>query len=95
MTPFYLQVNAALAELKQHTKQEIEAETAWRWASRAAAAALLVNTADTDAQRFQWIAAAVEYGHEAIEHAASAGFDVLRQVKAQLAVESPALFGGE
>lgn len=93
MTPFYNQVHNALAELKQRTKQEIEADTAWKWAARAAAAVLLVNAADTDAERFKWISAAVEYGHEAIEHAASAGFDVLRQVKAQLAVESPALFG--
>lgn len=94
MTPYRNQVHAALAELKQRTKQEIEAETAWKWAARAAAAVLLANTAES-ARQLRWIAVAVEYGHEAIEHAASASFEVLGQIRAQLAVESPALFGGE
>lgn len=93
MTPFSIQVQEAIAELTHRTKREIEAETAWRWAARASAAVMLIKTADTDVRRWQWISAAVEYGHEAIEHAASAGFEVLSQIQAQLAVESPALFG--
>ncbi len=93
MSPFSAQIQDAIAELTRRTKREIEAETAWRWAARAAAAVRLANT--DRARQLRWIAVAVEYGHEAIEHAAVAGFEVLNEIQAQLAIESPPLFGDE
>lgn len=93
MTPFSIQVQEALAELTQRTKQDIEAETAWKWAARAGAAVRLANA--DGANRLRWIADAVEYGHEAIEHAGSVGPELLTEIRARLAAESPALFGSQ
>lgn len=59
-------IAAALVELNQKSITQIQAETAYTWAYRAAAAWRMQNTAD-----------AVEYQHEAIEHAALTGDDTL------------------
>ena len=93
MKPWPLQLQEALAEVTQRTKHEIESETAWRWAARAVACVRMIEQTDGPL-RVRWIAEAVQYGHEAIEHAASAGVEVLRAIQAQLASESPVLFGG-
>lgn len=87
-----MQVQEAIAELNKRSKSDIESETAWRWAARAIAALQMAERTD-GAMRIHWMAQAVEYGHEAVEHAGSAGLDVLRDVHARLVGESPVLFG--
>ena len=62
---------AAVQELKTKTLQQIQIETAYKWAYRAWAAYRLSYDAD-----------AIEYEHEAIEHAALTGVDgVLDEVR--------------
>ena len=68
-------VGKALAELRVTSLQQIQVETAQVWCGRALAAQMLGLTAD-----------AIEYAHEAIEHAALSGDDaLLRDVRAMLA----------
>lgn len=55
-------VKQALTELKQKSLRQIQLETAMAWYGRAVAAAMLSKQAD-----------AIEYAHEAIEHAALSG----------------------
>jgi len=59
-------VGKALAELRVTSLQQIQVETAQVWCGRSLAAHMLGLTAD-----------AIEYGHEAIEHAALSGDDRL------------------
>ena len=67
-------VARALTELKQKDLRVIQRETAMVWYGRAVAAAMMVNSAD-----------AIEYAHEAIEHAALSGADtLLRDIRAGL-----------
>lgn len=64
-------IHKAMAELKQKSLREIQVETARTWAGRACAAAQLGLYHD-----------AVEYSHEALEHAALSQRDeVLREVR--------------
>ena len=56
----------AIAELQQKTLQQIQVETAYTWAYRASAARALGLDAD-----------AIEYEHEALEHAALSGDDTV------------------
>lgn len=68
-------VARALAELKQKELRQVQIETAMVWYGRAVASAMLHRTAD-----------AIEYAHEAIEHAALSGTDsLLRDIRAGLA----------
>ena len=68
----------ALQELKTKSLLEIQVETALVWCGRACAAALLGNPLD-----------AVEYAHEAIEHAALSGQDgLLAHIRALLAAHA-------
>jgi len=60
---------AALKELSEKTLQQIQIETAYKWAYRAWAAHRLAQDAQSSPS---WAADAVEYEHEAIEHAALA-----------------------
>lgn len=84
-----LEQRAALVELSQKSLARIQAETARTWAHRAWAARELAASAssagDTDAaQRLSHDA--VEYEHEALEHAALTGSDeVLRETRAIVA----------
>lgn len=65
-------IDKAVLELKQKSLNDIQQETAKVWAGRACAAAQAGNAAD-----------ALEYSHEAIEHAALSGNDkLLAQVRA-------------
>jgi hypothetical protein len=64
-----LKVEDAKKELSQKTYAEIQEETAWKWASRAAASYQNVEKAE-DAAKFEAYLLAQEYEHEAIEHAA-------------------------
>lgn len=59
LTPF---INRAIDELRQKSLNDIQVETALTWAGRACVAAHIGKLAD-----------AVEYAHEAIEHAALSG----------------------
>jgi hypothetical protein len=70
----------ARREILEKSRSLIEAETAYKWADRAVAAWQL--HADTDAE--QWLRDAVDYLHEAVEHAALADHSgtVLREVHA-------------
>jgi hypothetical protein len=56
----------AIAELREKTLVQIQRETAITWAERAYAARVLGFTADVS-----------EYAHEALEHAALTGDDML------------------
>lgn len=61
-------VAATTAELQQKTRAQIETETADKWGARAVAAyGLFVADKDT-----RWLSDAIEYAHEAVEHAAAA-----------------------
>ena len=64
----------ALNELQSMSLKQIQVETAYKWAGRALAAAHLGKSHD-----------AIEYAHEALEHAALSGRDVvLREVREAL-----------
>jgi len=68
-------VRKGLTDVQGKSLHEIQVETAYVWAGRACAAALLGR--DDDAH---------EFAHEAIEHAALSGSDVvLRQVREAMA----------
>lgn len=56
----------AFSELRSKTLKQIQVETAYKWAGRACAAALMGLHDDAE-----------EYAHEAIEHAALSGDDRL------------------
>lgn len=65
----------ALAELSEKSIEEVQIETALKWAGRACAAAELGLERD-----------AHEYAHEAVEHAALTGDDdLLRSIRHELA----------
>lgn len=67
-------VRRATPELRRKSLAEVQVETAYTWAARACAASHLRLTDD-----------AIEYAHEAVEHAALSGHDdVLRFVRARL-----------
>jgi len=71
----------ARATLRSKTKETIETETAATWGARAIAAYEQFRaTGNTE-----WFVQAVEYEHEAIEHAASAPPGTLEQIQLELA----------
>lgn len=55
-------IDRAVVELERKTLNDIQVETSLTWAGRACAASMSGNLAD-----------AIEYAHEAIEHAALSG----------------------
>jgi hypothetical protein len=68
------QYEEALQELRTKTLNDIQVETALKWAGRACAAATYGLWHD-----------AIEYAHEAIEHAALSGKDnLLRDIRAAM-----------
>lgn len=78
-------VDEALTELQTKTPQQIEIETAFKWAGRAIAARRIYRT--TDDLKFRDLS--IEYAHEAQEHAAAVGDRgaTLQTVEAALAYE--------
>lgn len=69
-------LTAALNEVTTKSPAQIEAETAYKWASRAIICyRLFVDSGDL--KRF---AQAVDYHHEALEHSADAGLSVLKKI---------------
>ncbi len=74
-------IDAARNELDYKSKEQIERETALKWAARAIAAyRLFIETGD---HTYMWDA--VDYHHEAVEHAAET--DILPIISATLAEE--------
>lgn len=59
-------VDLAIHEVLAKSAAEIEAETAFKWASRAAACYRLYY----QTRKASWIERATDYSHEALEHAA-------------------------
>lgn len=79
-----LKVEEAVQELSQKNLNQIQTETAWKWASRAAASFQNSLTAEK-AKKFACFACGEEYAHEALEHAALVdGDDVISQIKKEL-----------
>jgi hypothetical protein len=72
-------LTAARAELAVKTRQQIEEDTAYKWAARAIAANL--NYEQT--RNLRWLRDSADYLHEATEHAVFADSDgaVLRRVR--------------
>jgi uncharacterized protein (DUF1015 family) len=64
-----LKVDEASKELESKSYGQIQKETAWKWASRAAASFLSCKKAKKDEKLVFWTVAE-EFYHEAIEHAA-------------------------
>lgn len=62
----FMDIRAALVEVQSKTEQELEMETAYKWAARAVACYRLF----AEGHDLKWLAAARDYEHEASEHAA-------------------------
>lgn len=63
-------IEDARQELVEKSYQEIQTETALKWAARAFAAYEIVFRLDSEAEQIGWFHVAEEYRHEALEHAA-------------------------
>lgn len=61
-----LDVKAALQEVQQKSAEQIEQETAYKWASRAIACDMLYKQTGL----LHWLLRAEDMKHEALEHAA-------------------------
>lgn len=71
----------ARQELRVTTKAQIDAKTAAVWGARAAVAyEFYAATRDIG-----WLKVAVEYAHEALEHAAGGPLGTLEDIRAELA----------
>lgn len=84
-------LQSALEEVTTKSESQIQIETAYKWASRAIICyRLFVESSD-----LKLFAQAVDYHHEAIEHAASAEDDcrTLRRIEAVLSKEASRLNG--
>ena len=97
-----LKVDEAKQELSQKNLQQIQTETAWKWASRAAASFDNCLSAEGTRKLACW-SIGEEYYHEALEHAALVeGADLIGQVKQALepyhekaAADMDQYFGGK
>lgn len=65
-----LKVKDAEKELSEKTYKDIQTETAWKWASRAAASYDLQLASKSKREKLFLWTLGEEYYHEAIEHAA-------------------------
>jgi hypothetical protein len=74
-----LNVEAAKTELASKSFKDIQQETAWKWASRAAAAYQLVLSAN-DADIHKFMLQASDYFGEAREHSADVGPKLLIEI---------------
>lgn len=64
-----INLEEAIQELSQKSYGQVQEETAWKWASRAAASYQNCLTAGNDTKLICWTLGE-EYYHEAVEHAA-------------------------
>jgi hypothetical protein len=74
-------IDGALAELRVKSCAQIEADTAITWAARAAASYVLY----AQTRVLSRLTAAAHYHDEALEHAALAGDELVRDVRQYLA----------
>jgi hypothetical protein len=96
-----LKIEVAKEELSQKNFNQIQTETAWKWASRAAASFENCLT-EKGSSKFASFVIGEEYFHEAVEHAALVqGEDLTAQVKDEVfpyqqaaADDIDKLFGG-
>lgn len=65
-----LDVKAAIKELEVKSIEDIQRETAWKWASRACASFQKASEQKSLKAAVKWLMEAEEYKHEAVEHAA-------------------------
>jgi hypothetical protein len=65
-----LNLEAAEKELSEKSYTDIQSETTWKWASRAAVAYLASVDSEAPGEKLAWYLQGTEYAHEAIEHAA-------------------------
>lgn len=79
-----LNIQEALEELKNKNLNDIQIETAYKWASRAAAS--YQNCLESEGlKKMACFVIGEEYFHEAVEHAALVeGQDLLSQIKKEL-----------
>jgi len=74
----------AMQELLRKSLRDIQVETAYIWAYRSQAARRLAKSArasGAEADAHAWLLDGQEYEHEALEHAALAGDNVLSAVR--------------
>ena len=76
-------IQAALTELQQKSDEQIETETAIKWAARALAAWQL---ATTTGMSLKWLTLAVCFKSEAIEHGAFGTAGTLAAIQQQLEI---------
>ena len=82
VTPTAIQL--ALVEIQQKTDEQIETETAIKWAARALAAWQLANA--TNVMGLKWLTLAVCCKSEAIEHGAFGTAGTLAAIQQQLEI---------
>jgi len=72
-------LTGAQHEIAYKSREQIEEETAWKWAARAVASYQEFRRSNFH----RWLMDAADYAHEAIEHGALADYDgaVLRAVR--------------
>jgi hypothetical protein len=82
-----LDVETAQMEIRTKSKAQIEAETAWTWASRAVACYFEARSSMDAFEQAKWLRQAEDYSHEAREHASQVrdGARTLLSVEAALA----------
>ena len=73
-------LTAARAELTRKTKSQIDAETAEVWGARAVAAYETYHST----RSIGWLIVAIEFRHEALEHAGGGPPGTLERVQAEL-----------
>jgi hypothetical protein len=84
------EIAVAKTEITQKTRAQIETETARKWCARACAA-FQQYTAEGD---MRWLVDAIDYAHEAVEHASATDNDsVLADVRASVNASRKAALG--
>lgn len=82
-----LDIESAQVEIHTKSKAQIEAETAWKWASRAVACYYEASSTKNAVEQAKWLRQAEHYQDEALEHASQVrdGARTLLMVEAALA----------
>lgn len=81
------EIEAAVAELKEKTLEDIQIETAKKWAARAYVAfGIAAYESDEQMDAVSWFHVGEEYRHEALEHAAlvsdqASSLELLQEVR--------------
>lgn len=77
-----LDVDEATKEVKSKSKQQIDIETAYKWASRSIACLQIQKQTTDPKEKVHWADLADDFRHEAMEHAATSddGGKTLKEV---------------